>query len=163
MSLAIRAAQPPDCGSVLAMVRELADYQKLGTEVEATADNIASALFTPGSRVFCDIAEWSGEAAGVSIWFHHYSTFRGQYGLYLEDLFVRPAWRRRGIGKALMQRLAHRCVTDSLVSFEWTVMDWNAPSIAFYRSIGAEIQDQWKLCRLSGTALRAFARDGGAP
>lgn len=162
MSLVIRAAQPPDCGSVLAMVRELADYQKMGTQVEATADDIASALFAPGSRVFCDIAEWSGEAAGVAIWFLHYSTFRGRDGLYLEDLFVRPAWRRRGIGKALMQRLAHRCVTDGLVSFEWTVMDWNAPSLAFYRSIGAEVQDQWKLCRLSGAALRAFARDGAA-
>jgi len=163
VSLTIRAAQPSDCAVILALVRELADYQQMQTEVEATADGIASALFAPAPRVFCDIAEWNGEAAGFAVWFLHYSTFRGRFGVYLEDLFVRPAWRRRGIGTAFMQRLARRCVADELARFEWSVMDSNAPSLEFYRSIGAEVQDQWKLCRLSGAALQTFAREGATP
>ena len=161
MSLAIRAAHPADCATILALVHELADYQKLQTNVDATLDGIASVLFAAPSHIFCDIADWSGETAGFAVSFLHYSTFRGRYGLYLEDLFVRPVWRRRGIGKALMHRLAQRCVADGLVRFEWAVMDSNSPSIAFYRSIGAQVLDQWKLCRLSGPALHAFAHEGG--
>jgi diamine N-acetyltransferase len=145
------------------MIRELADYERLESDVEATTEGIASAFFASDPRLFCDVAEWNGEAAGFAVWFLHYSTFRGRFGLYLEDLFVRAAWRRRGIGKALMQRLAQRCVADGLVRFEWAVMDSNIPSVAFYRSIGAQVLDQWKLCRLSGPALHAFANKGGAP
>jgi GNAT superfamily N-acetyltransferase len=162
VSLAIRAARPADCATILAMIRELADYESLASDVEATAEGIASAFFAPDPQLYCDVAEWNGEAAGFAVWFLHYSTFRGRYGLYLEDLFVRAAWRRRGIGKALMRRLARRCVADDLVRFEWAVMGSNTPSVAFYRSIGAQVLDQWKLCRLSGPALHAFANQGGA-
>ncbi len=162
MSLAIRAARPDDSALVFALVRELADYEKLSADVDATADGLAAALFADDPRVFCDIAEWGGEPAGFALWFQHYSTFRGRFGVYLEDLFVRPAFRYHGIGTALMQRLAQRCVATGHARFEWMVLDWNTPSIAFYRSIGAELLGEWKLCRLSGPALHAFARGGGA-
>jgi GNAT superfamily N-acetyltransferase len=158
VSLVIRAARPDDCALVLALVRELADYEKLSADVDATADGLAAALFAEEPRVFCDIAEWGGEPAGFALWFMHYSTFRGRFGIYLEDLFVRPAFRHHGIGTALMQRLAQRCIASGHARFEWMVLDWNAPSIAFYRSIGAELLGEWKLCRLSGAALDAFAR-----
>ena len=160
MSLAIRAARREDSALILALVRELADYEKLSDEVDATEDAIAAALFTPAPRLYCDIAEWAGEPAGFAVWFLNYSTFRGRHGLYVEDIFVRPAYRGRGIGKGLMTRLARRCVDEGYARFEWAVLDWNAPSIAFYRSIGAQVMDQWKLCRLSGEALATFARTG---
>jgi len=160
VSLAIRVARPADSGLIYSFVRELADYEKLATEVVATERDIASALFTSPPRIFCDIAEWNGEPAGFSIWFLNYSTFRGSHGIYVEDLFVRPAYRGRGIGKALMARLAQRCVEEGWARFEWALLNWNTPSIAFYRSIGATVMDEWKICRLSGQALQAFAREG---
>ncbi len=100
--------------------------------------------------------------AGFAVWFLNFSTFRGRYGLYLEDLFVRPAYRGRGLGKALMVRLARRCVDEGWARFEWAVLDWNAPSIAFYKSIGAQVMDEWKICRLSGPALGRFAAQENA-
>jgi diamine N-acetyltransferase len=160
VSLAIRAARPADSSLIFTFVRELADYEKLAAELVATEKDIAEALFTSTPRIFCDIAEWNGEPAGYSAWFINYSTFRGSHGIYVEDLFVRPAYRARGIGRALMARLARRCVEEGWARFEWAVLDWNAPSIAFYRSIGATVMDEWKICRLSGQALRAFARKG---
>jgi diamine N-acetyltransferase len=145
------------------LVRELADYEKLASEVDATSEAIAAALFSAPPRLFCDIAEWDGEAAGFAVWFLNFSTFRGRHGIYVEDLFVRPVFRGKGIGKALMARLAKRCVDDGLARFEWAVLDWNAPSIDFYRSIGAQVMDEWRICRLSGRALRAFAGEGQNP
>jgi GNAT superfamily N-acetyltransferase len=163
VSLNIRAAQPADCAAILALLHELAEYQGLQADADVSLDKVESALFAAHPQYFCDIAEWDREPVGFAAWFLHYSTFRGRHGLHLEDLFVRPAWRRRGIGKALMHRLAERCVADGHVRFEWAVMQSNVPSIEFYRSIGAQVLDQWKLCRLSGTALQAFAQQGGAP
>jgi GNAT superfamily N-acetyltransferase len=153
----IRAARPGDEDLILALVRELADYENLSEAVDATPEKIADALFADKPRLYCDIAEWNGEPAGIAVWFLNFSTFRGRHGIYLEDLYVRPAYRGRGIGKALMARLARRCVEQGLARFEWAVLDWNAPSIAFYRSIGASVMDEWKICRLSGPALQAFA------
>ena len=139
-------------------MRELADYEKMSDAVDATQEQIAAALFAPQPRLYCDIAEWDGEAAGFAVWFLNFSTFRGRHGLYLEDIFVRPALRGRGIGKALMARLAARCVEQGWARFEWAVLDWNAPSIAFYKSIGAQVLDEWKICRLSGRGAGAFCR-----
>jgi GNAT superfamily N-acetyltransferase len=157
VSAVIRAARPDDSALIFALVRELADYEKLTSEVDATPEAIAAALFAREPRLFCDIAEWNGEAAGFAIWFLNFSTFRGRHGIYLEDVFVRPAYRQRGIGKALLARLAARCVEQGYARFEWAVLDWNKPSIDFYRSIGAQVMDEWKICRMSGEALKAFA------
>jgi len=160
VSLAIRAAVPADAALIFALVRELADYEKLSGEMDATPEAIAAALFAREPRLFCDIAEWNGAPAGFSVWFLNFSTFRGRHGIYVEDLFVRPAFRAKGIGKALMARLAKRCVDEGWARFEWAVLDWNAPSIAFYKSIGAQVMDEWRICRLSGPALQAFANEG---
>jgi GNAT superfamily N-acetyltransferase len=158
MSLSIRSARPGDAGLVTQFVRELAEYEKLTHEVEATEAMIDAELFGPNPRVFCDIAEWNGEPVGNALWFLIFSTFTGRSGLYLEDLFVRPAFRGRGIGKALMVHLARRCVENGWARFEWSVLDWNAPSIAFYKSIGAQLKDEWTICRVSGDALSSLAR-----
>ncbi len=160
MSLTIRPAVAADSALIFALVCELADYENLQGEVDATSEEIASALFSPQPPLFCDIAEWKGEPAGFAIWFLNFSTFRGRHGLYLEDLFVRTEHRNKGIGKALMVRLAQRCVEDKLARFEWAALDWNTPSIGFYTSIGAQVMDQWKICRLTGKALHEFARSG---
>jgi GNAT superfamily N-acetyltransferase len=157
VSVTLRPARESDSALIFALVRELADYEKLSHEVNATEQDIAIALFGKEPRLYCDIAEWNGEAAGFAVWFLNFSTFRGRHGIYLEDLFVRPAYRGRGIGKALMTQLAQRCLEDGLARFEWSVLDWNAPSIAFYQSIGAKVMDEWKICRLSGPALQRFA------
>jgi len=159
VSLVLRAARPDDSALIFALVRELADYEKLSGEVDATPERIAAALFAPEPRLFCDIAEWSGAPAGFAVWFLNFSTFRGRHGIYVEDIFVRPAFRGRGIGKALMARLAKRCVDEGWARFEWAVLDWNKPSIDFYRSIGAQMMDEWRICRLSGPALQAFANE----
>ena len=163
MSVTLRPARESDSALIFALVRELADYEKLSHEVDATPQVIAAALFGKESRLYCDIAEWNGEAAGFAVWFLNFSTFRGRHGIYLEDLFVRPAYRGRGIGKALMARLAQRCLDDGLARFEWSVLDWNRPSIAFYKSIGAQVMDEWKICRLSGPALESFAAKDVTP
>ncbi len=160
MSLAIRTARPSDSALIFALVHELADYEKLSGEVDATEEGIAAALFAREPRVFCDIAEWSGEPAGFTTWFLNFSTFRGRHGIFLEDIFVRPKFRKRGIGRALLERLAARCVEEGFTLFEWALLDWNAPALAFYRALGAEVRDDWRICRLSGAALQRFAAEG---
>lgn len=156
----IRPARPGEAGLVLEFVLALADYEKLVHEVEADEAAIDRALFGPEPKVFCDIAEWDGEAAGFALWFYSFSTFRGAHGIYLEDLFVAPEQRGRGIGKALLRHLARRCVAEGLPRFEWQVLDWNAPSIAFYEAQGARRLPEWQKCRLDEAALRAFAASG---
>ena len=155
--LEIRPARPGEAGLVLALVRELAAYERLSHEVDATEAMIEAALFGPHPRLFCDLALWAGEPVGVALWFYNFSSFRGRHGLYLEDLFVRPALRGRGIGKGLLVRLARRCRDEGLARFEWAVLDWNAPSIAFYESLGARAMDEWTIFRLSGEALARLA------
>jgi diamine N-acetyltransferase len=118
---------------------------------------IAGALFGPAPRVFCDIAEWHGQPAGFALWFYNFSTFRGRHGIYLEDLFVRPAQRGHGLGKALLAHLARRCVTENLARLEWSVLDWNTPSIDFYKAQGAVMLDGWTTCRVTGEALWRLA------
>lgn len=158
MTLAIRSAEPSDAALVFALVCELADYEQLRHEVDATPEDIAAALFAPQPRLNCDLAEWDGEPAGFAAWFLNFSTFRGRHGLYLEDVYVRPEYRGRGIGTALLKRLAQRCVDNGYARFEWAVLDWNTPSVGFYRSIGATLMSDWTICRMSGAALARFAR-----
>ena len=157
MSLAIRRAAPADAALVFALVCELADYENLQHEVDATPEEIAKALFAPEPRLSCDLAEWDGEPAGFAVWFLNFSTFRGRHGIYLEDVFVRPEFRGRGIGRAMMQRLAKTCLDNGYARFEWAVLDWNAPSIAFYDSLGASALDGWTTRRLTGEALTRLA------
>jgi GNAT superfamily N-acetyltransferase len=157
MSLIIRRARPDEAGLVLSLVRELAEYEKLLHEVEATEAMISEALFGSNVRLFCDIAEWNGEAAGFAVWFINFSTFSGRSGIYLEDLFVRPELRGKGIGKALLSHLAKECVANGWSRLQWSVLDWNTPSIEFYKSLGAVLMDEWTVCKVAGPALAALA------
>ena len=159
MALNIRRARPDEAGLVLSLVRELAEYEKLLHEVQATEADIAAALFGSDPRLFCEIAEWEGEPVGFAVWFFNFSTFSGRAGIYLEDLFVRPAYRGKGIGKALLRHLARRCVREGLPRLQWWVLDWNAPSIAFYKALGAVAQDEWTVYRVSGEALERLAAE----
>lgn len=163
MTSLIRQAVPADAALVFSLVRELADYERLSHEVDATAEMIASALFGPNPRVFCDIAEWNGEGVGFALWFYNFSTFRGRHGIYLEDLFVRPSVRGHGLGKLLLASLAKRCVAENLARLEWSVLDWNEPSIAFYKAQGAVLLDGWTTCRVTGEALWRLADKAVAP
>jgi GNAT superfamily N-acetyltransferase len=138
-------------------VRVLAEYERLLHEVEATESDIRRDLFGENPRCFCDIVEHQGRPVGFALWFYNYSTFRGRAGIYLEDLFVRPEARGLGAGKALLRRLAQRCVEADLGRLEWAVLDWNAPSIAFYDSLGAAAMTDWTVRRLDGEALRSLA------
>ena len=155
--IAVRPAWPGEAGLILEFIRELAAYEELSHEVSATETRIDRALFGPLPRAFCDIAERDGEPAGFALWFYSFSTFRGQHGIYLEDLFVRPAHRGKGLSKALLERLAKRCVEEGLGRLELSVLDWNDASIAFYKSLGAEPMDAWSAFRVSGDALSRLA------
>ena len=157
MSLDVRRARTGEAGLVLSFIRELAEYEKLLHEVDATEATIEAALFDSHPRLFCEIAEWNGEPVGFAIWFINFSTFSGRSGIYLEDLFVRPAQRGKGIGKALLVHLASECVANGWSRLQWSVLDWNTPSIEFYISLGAVLMDEWTVCRIGGPALRARA------
>ena len=153
----IRSAMPSDTRVIYALIRELAVYENLLDVVDATERMIGDALFGQTPRAFCELAEWDGQVVGFSLWFYNFSTFRGRHGIYLEDLFVRPDFRGKGLGKALIVSLARRCVAEDLARFDWSVLDWNAPSIAFYKALGATMQDDWTGCRVTGDALAALA------
>lgn len=157
MSLIIREARPGEEGIVFGFIRKLADYEKLSHEVAATEADIGEALFGATRRCTCDLAFWAGEPAGFALWFYNFSTFRGKAGIYLEDLFVEPQFRGHGIGKALLVHLARRCLAEGLPRLQWWVLDWNEPSINFYKSLGAEAQNEWTVYRVSGEALERLA------
>lgn len=157
MSLTIRRAVPGEEALVLGFIRKLAEYEKLLHEVEATEEDIRAALSGPTPRCHCDLAFWNGEPAGFALWFYNFSTFAGKAGIYLEDLFVEPHLRGRGIGKALVKHLARRCVDEGLPRLQWWVLDWNEPSIAAYKAMGAKPMDEWTVYRVSGSELEALA------
>ena len=161
MSLSIRPARPGEASLVFQFVRQLAEYEKLEHEVEATEAMIDAALFGEQPRVFCDIAEWDGEPVGFAVWFLNFSTFSGRPGIYLEDIFVRPAFRGRGVGRALMVHLARKCVENGWARMQWSVLDWNTPSIEFYKSLGGVLLDEWTVVRVSGDALTRLAKANG--
>jgi len=155
--VSIRVATVGDAPLILSFIKELAEYERLLHEVEATEADIRRDLFGENPRAFCDIAEADGTPVGFALWFYNYSTFRGRAGIYLEDLFVRPEARGLGAGKALLSRLAQRCVEADLGRLEWAVLNWNAPSIAFYDSLGAGAMTEWTVRRLDGEALTRLA------
>jgi len=153
LTLSIRSAKPADAGLIVRFIMDLAVYEKLAHEAKATEADIARDLFGGSPKAFCDIAEWDGEPVGFALWFYTYSTFLGRPGIWLEDLFVAPAARGRGAGKALLKHLAARCVVEGLGRLEWAVLDWNQPSIDFYKSQGAVMMEEWERCRVEGDAL----------
>jgi GNAT superfamily N-acetyltransferase len=158
MSVTIRQARPGDERLVLAFIGKLADYEKLSHAAVATQADIREALFGATPRCVCDIAYWNGEPAGFALWYYNFSSFRGKAGIYLEDLFVESQLRGHGIGKALLKHLAQRCVAEGLPGLQWWVLDWNAPSIAFYKSLGAVAKDEWTVYRVSDEALARLAQ-----
>lgn len=153
-SLTIRPATSADAALIIQFIGALAAYEKLSHEAKATEADILRDLFCVDPKVFCEIAEWQSKPVGFTLWFYTYSTFQGRHGIWLEDLFVDPSMRGKGIGKALLVNLARRCVEEGLGRFEWWVLDWNEPSIEFYKSQGGVMQDEWTKVRVDGDALR---------
>lgn len=157
MSFILREACPDDSQTVYRLILALARYEKLEHAVTATEADIRESLFGASPRAYALLAEVEGQPAGFALWFYNYSTFLGRHGLYVEDVFVEPEHRGRGIGKAIFADLARRAVAQGCGRMEWWVLDWNAPSIAFYRSIGAAAMDEWTVQRLEGDALHTLA------
>jgi GNAT superfamily N-acetyltransferase len=158
MPMSIRPATAADVPLILDFIRGLADYEKLLHEVEATEERLRASLFPASGRPAAEcVVAFAGETpAGFALYFSTYSTFLAQPGLYLEDLFVRPELRGRGIGKALMLHLAKLANERGYGRFEWTVLDWNQPAIKFYESLGARRMREWQICRLTGAALEQY-------
>jgi len=154
----IRPATEADVPLLLALIGELAAYERLSDQVVATEANVRETLFGARPAAESIIAELDGAPVGFALFFHNYSTFLARPGIYLEDLFVRPAARRRGVGRALFLRLAAIAVERGCGRFEWAVLDWNEPAIAFYRSLGAQPLSDWTVFRLTGAALERLAR-----
>ncbi|HET7758143.1 MAG TPA: GNAT family N-acetyltransferase [Steroidobacteraceae bacterium] len=159
-AVTIRAATEADVPLTLAFIRELAVYERLEHEVVAREADLRSALF--GARPFAEVALGCLEAVpvGFALYFHNFSTFRGKPGIYLEDLFVRPEARGHGVGRLLLSHLAHLALERGCARLDWAVLDWNEPAIGFYRGLGAVLLDDWRICRLTDTALERLARGG---
>lgn len=157
-NLIIKPATESDVPVIYEFIKGLADYERMANEVRATEESVRANLF--GARPYAEVllARFDGRPVGFALFFHNFSTFVGKPGLYLEDLFVLPEYRGRGIGKALLVSLAKLAVERNCGRFEWNVLDWNAPAIEFYKSLGAVGMDAWRLYRLSGEALTNLAR-----
>ncbi len=153
----IRTARPADVPAILRLIRGLAEYEDSLDEVLVTEADLTATLFGPDPAVFAHVAEHEGSVAGFALWFVNYSTWTGRPGMYLEDLFVSPGLRRSGLGRALLAELARLCVERGYARLDWAVLDWNAPALEFYASIGAVPLDTWRLHRLAGPALEALA------
>ena len=162
-ALRIRPATPADIPDMLAFIRELADYEHEPASAIATHADLLRDGFTEPKRFHALIAEWcesenaTPQPAGLVLYFYNYSTWRGHAGIYVEDLFVRPSFRGRGIGKALLARVAAIAVAEGCPRLEWAVLDWNTPAVDFYRSLGAQSMSEWTIMRLSGEQLAAVA------
>ena len=155
--LAIRLATPDDCTTILGFIRELADYEKLSDHVVADETTLRATLFGERPAAEVVLAELSGVTVGFALFFQSYSTFLAKPGLYLEDLFVRPPARGKGVGRALMSALARIAVQRHYGRFEWSVLDWNEPALEFYASLGAKPQSEWTVQRLTGAPLEQLA------
>ncbi len=154
--LKIREAKLGDEGIILDFIRELAIFEKAEDKVEATVDGIKEALFGEKSVAYGYIAEWDNKPAGFAIYFYNFSTWKGKKGIYLEDLYISPEYRGKGIGKSLLQRLGKKAVEENCGRFEWVVIDWNKKAIDVYESIGAKAQNEWIIYRLDGERLVEF-------
>jgi GNAT superfamily N-acetyltransferase len=154
--LQIRAATAADAACILGFIRALAEYEREPDAVKVDAPTLARQLGEQPPPFECLIAELDREPVGFALFFHTYSTWRGKRGIWLEDLFVLPEARRRGVGAALLRRVAALAVARDCARFEWSVLDWNTPAIEFYRSFGAQVLEQWRICRVSDAALAAL-------
>lgn len=159
--LKLRNAGPADIPLMLEYIRELAAYEREPEKVVATAELLDRYLFGERPIAHAVMAEWGGEAAGWALWFYNFSTWEGRPGIYLEDLYVRPALRGKGIGKALLHHLAAVAVEQGCTRYVWQVLDWNTPSIDFYEAMGAKVLREWLTCRVEGEAIERLA--AGAP
>ena len=155
--LNIRPATPDDISTILDFIRALAEYEREPQAAVATADDLLRDGFGPSPKYWCVIAEWNGQPAGFAFYFYNYSTWQGRPGLYLEDLFVYPQFRGKGIGKALLLHLAKIAVDENCGRFQWQVLDWNKPAIDFYESLGAAVMKEWLTMRVEGEALQKLA------
>jgi GNAT superfamily N-acetyltransferase len=153
----VRPATRADVPLILTLIRELAEFERSLHEVQATEELLTQNLFAEQPAVFCHIAELDGEAVGFALWFVNFSTWVGKHGIYLDDLYVRPAARGGGVGTALLQTLARICVDRGYDRLDWWVLDWNEKAIGFYRSIDAIAMDEWTVQRLTGEPLRRMA------
>lgn len=163
--ISIRGARPADCEHILGLIRQLAEYERAPDQVNASAQDLAAALFPESGEpaVHCEVAEDDGELVGMALWFVTFSTWEGQHGMHLEDLFVVPHRRGEGIGERLLATLAQICLERGYPRLEWAVLDWNEPAIGFYRSLGAVGMDDWTVYRLKGEPMARLALRADAP
>ncbi len=155
--MSVRPVRPGDVPAVVGLVRELADYEKALDEVRLTEEQLTACLFGDSPALFGHVAEVEGQVVGMALWFLNFSTWRGTHGIYLEDLYVSPGHRGTGLGRELLRTLAAVCVERGYSRLEWSVLDWNTPSIEFYQAAGAVPMDEWTVFRLTDEALSAFA------
>jgi GNAT superfamily N-acetyltransferase len=155
--MTVRPVRPDDVPAVVGLVRELADYEKALHEVRLTEEQLTGVLFGDSPALFGHVVELDGQIVGIALWFLNFSTWRGTHGVYLEDLYVSPQHRGSGLGKELLRTLAAVCVERGYSRLEWSVLDWNTPSIEFYKAAGAVPLDEWTVFRLTDDALTAFA------
>lgn len=160
MTISIRPAATADLPLIAQLIRDLAEYEKLSHEVRFDLATMGEHLFGAHPAAEVAIGEIDGEPQGFALFFHNFSTFEGRPGLYLEDLFVRPGARGHGLGKALLVHLAALALERGCARFEWSVLDWNEPSIGFYRSLGARMMDDWRIMRVDGDALLQLSASG---
>ena len=158
----IRNAQAADAPTLVALIQELAAFEQLSHLVSVTPQSLAQNLFGPQPAAQCVVFEQGTEIVAFALFFHNFSTFLGQPGLYLEDLYVRPAYRGQGIGRSLLVHLAGLARDRGCGRFEWSVLDWNANAIAFYEKLGATVMPDWRICRVTGPGLQTLAAAGGA-
>jgi GNAT superfamily N-acetyltransferase len=154
----LRAARPDDAAAIVGLITELAEFEQLAHLVEVTPQALAQQLFGPRPAAEAVVAEQDGTVVGFALFFTNFSTFLGRPGLYLEDLYVQPAQRGTGLGRALLEHLGRLAVKRGCGRFEWSVLDWNANAIRFYEKMGASVMPDWRICRITGDALQRFAR-----
>ena len=157
--MSVRRITPDDVPAVVGLVRELAEYEKARHEARMTEDQLSAALFGDSRALFGHVAVADGQVVGMALWFLNFSTWRGTHGVYLEDLYVQPQHRGSGLGRELLRTLADVCVQRGYDRLEWSVLDWNTPSIDFYKAAGAVPMDEWTVFRLTDEALTTFAAD----